>query len=113
VYALSRHFRELGVTLVMTMEVPEVLGGGQLTGHGVSSIADNVILLRYLEVDARLERAISILKARTIAHSTELRMFSIVEHGASVGGPLRELRGVLTGLPVHVSSHPESMKRES
>jgi circadian clock protein KaiC len=101
------------VTLAMTMEVPEVLGGGQLTGHGVSSIADNVILLRYLEVDARLERAISILKARTIAHSTELRMFSIVDQGASVGGPLRELRGVLTGLPVPVSNHPESIKRDS
>ena len=30
----------------MTMEVPELLGAAQLTGHGVSSIADNVIVLR-------------------------------------------------------------------
>ncbi len=112
VYALSRHFRELGVTLAMTMEIPEVLGGQQLTGHGVSSIADNVILLRYLEVQARLERAISILKARTIAHSTELRTFSILDDGASVGGPLKELRGVLTGLPVPVSNTLESIKRD-
>lgn len=113
VYALSRHFRELGVTLAMTMEVPEVLGGGRLTGHGVSSIADNVILLRYLEVEGHLERAISILKARTIAHSTELKAFSINDRGASVGGPLRQLRGVLTGLPVPVSTHPETIKGES
>jgi circadian clock protein KaiC len=112
VYALSRHFRELGVTLTMTMEVPEVLGGGQLTGHGVSSIADNVILLRYLEVEGHLERAISILKARTIAHSTELRAFSIVDRGASVGGP-RQLRGVLTGLPVPVSTHSNMNRKES
>jgi circadian clock protein KaiC len=113
VYALSRHFRELGVTLVMTMEVPEVLGGGQLTGHGVSSITDNVILLRYLEVQGHLERAISVLKARTIAHSTELRAFSIIDRGASVGGPLRQLRGVLTGLPVPVSSYSDMNRQES
>ena len=110
VYALSRHFRELGVTLVMTLEVPEVLGGGQLTGHGVSSIADNVMLLRYLEVEGHLERAVSILKARTIAHSTELRMFSIVDQGASVGEPLRKLRGVLTGLPVPISNESATLK---
>ena len=113
VYALSRHFRELGVTLAMTMEVPEILGGGQLTGHGVSSIVDNVILLRFLEVEGQLERAISILKARTIAHSTELRAFSIIDRGASVGGPLTQLRGVLTGLPIPVSTHPETIKGES
>jgi circadian clock protein KaiC len=104
VYALSRHFRELGVTLLMTLEVPEMLGTGQLTGHnGVSSIADNVIILRYLEVGGHLERAISVLKARGVAHSTELRTFAITDEGASVGGQLAQLRGVLTGLPVPVS----------
>ena len=107
VYALSRHFREMGVTLAMTLEIPEVVGGGQLTGHGVSSIADNVICLRYLEIEGRLERAISILKARTIAHSTELRGFSILDGGASVGAPLRTLRGVLTGTPIPITNNPE------
>jgi circadian clock protein KaiC len=111
VYAVSHHFREAGITLAMTMEVPEVLGGGQLTGHGVSSIADNVILLRYIEVGGHLERALSILKARAISHSTELRGFAITDRGASVGGPLKQLRGVLTGVPVPVSSDPESFKR--
>jgi circadian clock protein KaiC len=111
VYAVSRHFRGAGITLAMTMEVPEVLGGGQLTGHGVSSIADNVILLRYLEVEGHLERALSILKARAIPHSTELRNFTITDQGASVGGPLKQLRGVLTGVPVPVSSDPDSLKR--
>jgi circadian clock protein KaiC len=89
-----------------------LLGYRQLTGHGVSSIADNAILLRYLEVEGRLDRAISILKARTIAHSTELRSFAITDRGALVGGPLAQLRGVLTGLPVPVSHDSESMKRD-
>jgi circadian clock protein KaiC len=99
VYALTKHLRAAGVTLLMTMEIAELLGTTQLTGHGVSSIADNVIVLRYVEVEAHLERALLVLKARGIGHSTELRRFVIDDAGAHIGGGFQDLRGVLTGLP--------------
>ena len=99
VYALTKHVRAAGVTLMMTMEVAELLGTAQLTGHGVSSIADNLIVLRYVEVEAHLGRAVLILKARGIGHSTELRRFVIDDHGAHVGTQFQDLRGVLTGIP--------------
>jgi len=99
VYALTKHFRAAGVTPLMTMEVAELLGAAQLTGHGVSSTADNLILLRYVEVDGRLERAVSVLKARGTGHITELRRFLIAGDGAHVGERFRDLRGVLTGIP--------------
>ena len=54
VYALTKHARAAGVTLLMTMEVAELLGTAQLTGHGVSSIADNLIVLRYVEMQGQL-----------------------------------------------------------
>jgi circadian clock protein KaiC len=106
VYALTKHVRAAGVTLLMTMEVPELLGTAQLTGHGVSSIADNLIVLRYVEVDAHLGRAVLVLKARGIGHSTELRRFVIDDHGAHVGAQFQDLRGVLTGIP-----QPERVER--
>jgi circadian clock protein KaiC len=99
VYALTKHVRAAGVTLLMTMEVAELLGAAQLTGHGVSSIADNVIVLRYVEVQSHLERALLVLKARGIGHSTELRRLVIDGHGAHLGAPFQHLHGVLTGIP--------------
>jgi circadian clock protein KaiC len=99
VYALTKYFRAAGVTPLMTMEVAELLGTAQLTGHGVSSTADNLILLRYVEVDGRLERAVSVLKARGTGHATELRRFMIDGRGAHVGERFQDLRGVLTGVP--------------
>jgi circadian clock protein KaiC len=99
VYALTKHFRAAGVTPLMTMEVAELLGTAQLTGHGVSSTADNLILLRYVEVGGRLERAVSVLKARGTGHVTELRRFRIDGTGAHVGPRFQDLRGVLTGVP--------------
>ena len=99
VYALTRHVRALGVTLLLTVEVAELLGTAQLTGRGVSSIADNAILLRYVEVETRLLRAISVLKARGIDHAHELHQFTIEASGPQVGPPFTELRGILTGVP--------------
>jgi circadian clock protein KaiC len=110
VYALTKHFRAAGVTPLMTMEVAELLGAAQLTGHGVSSTADNLILLRYVEMDGRLERAVSVLKARGTGHTTELRRFLIDGRGAHVGARFQDLRGVLTGVPqpAHVAGRTVS-----
>lgn len=99
VYALTQHFRVAGVTPLMTMEVAELLGNAQLTGHGVSSIVDNLIVLRYVEVDGHLERAVFVLKARGTGHASELRRFVIDGSGGHVGERFQDLRGVLTGVP--------------
>jgi circadian clock protein KaiC len=100
VYAITKHLRSEGVTSVMTAESPQLLGTAHLTGDGVSFIADNVIQLRYVEIDGRLERAISVLKARGIKHESELRSMTIGQGGATVvPGRFRDMRGVLTGIP--------------
>ena len=51
VYAITKHFRAAGVTLNMNMEIADLLGSAQLSGHGVSFAADNVIQLKYVEVE--------------------------------------------------------------
>jgi circadian clock protein KaiC len=100
VYAITKHLHVAGVTTLMTAESPQLLGSAQLSGDGVSFLADNVVQLRYIELDGRLERAVSVLKARGIAHNSELRSMSIGRGGLSVvGGRFTDLRGVLTGLP--------------
>ena len=100
VYALAKHFNACGVTLQMNMEVADLLGTAQLSGHGVSFAADNVIKLKYLEIQGRLERGVSVLKARGVRHATDVRRFSVGRDGIEVGAPFEGLRGVLTGLPM-------------
>lgn len=100
VYAITKHMRGAGVTLVMTVEFEQFLGTAQLSGHGVSFIADNVIQLHYVEIEGKLERAISVLKARGIHHNSELRSLEIGTSGLNVTRErFKDLRGVLTGLP--------------
>jgi circadian clock protein KaiC len=100
VYAISKHMHALGITFSMNMEVADLLGSAQLSGHGVSFAADNVIQLKFVEIDGRLERGLSVLKARGVRHATDVRRLSVERSGVLVGAVFEGLRGVLTGLPV-------------
>ena len=107
VYAIAKHMRSAGVSLMMTMESEQLLGTANLSGLGVSFIADNLIQLRYVEIDGRLERAIAVIKARGIDVNTELCAATIGRGGMTVTiGGFRGLAGVSTGLPSRSLSDP-------
>jgi circadian clock protein KaiC len=100
VYALAKHLRARGVTAMMTVESEQLLGSAKLSGQGVSFIGDNLVQLRYVEISGRLERAISVLKARGVRHETEMRGFTIGDGELKVvKDRFKDMRGVLTGLP--------------
>ena len=99
VYALIKHFRSSGVTVMMPMEIPELLGAARVTGYGVSFAADNLLYMRHLERKGRLGRAITIIKARGVHHSAEICEMTIGSGGVCISGPLNELEGILTGTP--------------
>ena len=102
VYAAAKHLRSVGCSVLMTMESEQLLGNANLSGLGVSFMADNLIQIRYVEIDGRLERAISVIKARGINLNSELRSVVIGKGGIKVVGErFKDLRGVLTGLPFH------------
>lgn len=100
-YSLAMHARENGITVIMTMESEQLLGTATLSARGVSFIADNLIQLRYVETGRRLTRALSILKARGVNHDTEVSALEIDSTGLRlVRDTFKDLRGVITGLPV-------------
>jgi circadian clock protein KaiC len=100
VYAITKHMRAAGVTLLLTIESEQLLGTANLSGLGVSFIADNLLQLRYIEMEGRLDRAISVVKMRGVKHNSELRRATIGQGGLQVASEgFRDMRGVLTGLP--------------
>lgn len=111
VYAFVKHMRAAGVTLLMTMDVSEHLGIMELGAGGLSFASDNLIFVRYLEIEGRLDRAIAVIKGRGFKHSMELRRMTLGSGGARVGAALEELHGVLTGLPTRRRA-PEGAEQE-
>ena len=65
----------------------------------VSYLADAVILLRYFEAEGEVRQAVSVVKMRGGDHERSIREFSMKGGRIHVGEPLRNYRGVLTGVP--------------
>jgi circadian clock protein KaiC len=64
-------------------------------------LADSVILLRYYEFAGEVRQAISMIKKRAGQHERAIREFALDPGGVRVGEPLRNFRGVLTGVPTY------------
>jgi circadian clock protein KaiC len=76
------------------------LMGTQMTAPvDASYLADTVVLLRYFEAEGEVRQAISVVKMRGGEHERTIREFSMKGGRVNIGEPLRDYRGVLTGVP--------------
>ena len=71
-----------------------------------SYLADAVVLLRYYEAGGEVRQAISVVKKRGGAHERTIRPFRLGAQGVTIGEPLHNYRGVLTGVPTLVDDKP-------
>lgn len=87
VYSMVQWFKNRNITAVLTQEVAQMFGNAlTLTGRGVSHIADNLVLLRYVPVGSEVKRALTVLSTRGSAHSKDVREYIISEEeGVRVG----------------------------
>lgn len=88
------------------------LVGTMNTDLDVSYLADTVLLLRYFESEGEIRQVVSVLKQRVGLHERTLREFHLDENGITVGQPLRNFRGILTGVPDSIQVSVEAGKVE-
>lgn len=62
-------------------------------------VVDAVILLRYVEIDSVMQRAVAVLKTRGSNHDNSIRRFEIARGGVVVGKVFEGREGLLTGTP--------------
>ncbi len=87
------------VTIMVVAQHGMIIGTGGGGDVDVSYLADTVLLFRYFESRGEILQAVSVFKKRTGSHERTLRQLIISEQGVSVGDPLTEFRGVMTGVP--------------
>jgi len=83
--ALANELRLLGVTSFYTLEVPDIFGPLMRAPiDDMSSVSENLIVLRYIELRSRLHRMISIIKARDSDFNASLHEFTITAGGLEI-----------------------------
>lgn len=95
-----------GVATLLVGAQHGLIGMQMQTPVDASYLADAVVLLRYFEAQGEVRQAISVMKKRGGAHERTIRDFSMGSDGLRVGPPLREFRGILTGVPVPITDSP-------
>lgn len=89
---MTSSFKEKGVTCLMTYLTSEMFTGSQYTVLGdttssdlrLSSLVDGIVLLRYVEKEDEVGKAINVLKMRGCDHSRKIRKLEIEKEGAKV-----------------------------
>jgi circadian clock protein KaiC len=73
---------------------------------GLSFLFHNVVLLRYIELESEIRRALSVVKMRDSAHAKDLRQFEVDERGFTVLDKLEGLTGILGWSALRGPEHP-------
>ncbi len=98
-YRLLQDLSRLGISLLSTVERSESEGFLDFSTFNASIISDDILAMRYIELDGELQRVLAVVKMRGSDHSRDLRIYTVDEDGVHVGEPLRQYRGVITGVP--------------
>ncbi|MEI6499694.1 MAG: extracellular solute-binding protein [Armatimonadota bacterium] len=97
VFMLSDAMQRAGVTALFTIEVPELFGQTHVTSENISIIVDGIILMKYVEMESEIQRAISVLKMRGCDHDKGIRRYTIDRHGICVQSRFEGTSGVMAG----------------
>jgi len=97
-HELLTYLAQQGVATIMTMAQHGFVGKMD-SPIDVSYLADTVLLFRYYEFAGEVRQALSVIKKRSGRHERTIRELKFGDGSFSVGSPLKEFQGVLTGVP--------------
>jgi circadian clock protein KaiC len=98
-YRMIGALTRIGVTILTTVEVEESFTELLYSTYSISFLSDDIIRLRYVEIDGRLRKIIVVVKMRGGDHSKDIREYEITGKGMVVGDGLTGYRGLVTGVP--------------
>jgi circadian clock protein KaiC len=84
-FSLAQRCTRNGISLMMIVEVSDLFKLPRISEEGISHLADNVVLLQYVQEGPELARALTVLKTRAMRHRPMVHRFDITEQGFQLG----------------------------
>ncbi len=104
---LTASMKHEQVTTWLSVASEAFLGSESVTDIHLSTVADNIILLRYIEIQSELKHGLLLLKIRGSAHDKKLREFIFTPEGIQLSTSFSGYEGVMGGLARKVSISTE------
>jgi len=98
VYGFINALKREGLTSVLTRESPVLLGGEE-EENSVAFVVDSYIMLRYVEIESAIRKALLVLKLRGSDHAKDIRQFEITPQGIEIMSRFKGQEGIMSGSP--------------
>ena len=95
--SVANGLRREGITGVLLGEEGRSMYRRAFKG-GISFIVDAIIMMRYVEIESAMQRAITVLKMRGSNHAKEIRRYEIRTGGLEVLDVFEGREGILSGI---------------
>ena len=98
-YRMIYSLTGLGITILSTVEMEESFTDLLFSTYSISFLTDDLIRLRYVEIEGQLRKIVMVVKMRGGAHSKDICEYDINSKGVVVGACISEYERLITGLP--------------
>jgi circadian clock protein KaiC len=89
-----------GVTILSTVEIEDSFTSFAFSQYAISFLTDDIIRMRYVEIDGKLRRILVVVKTRGGNHSKVIREYVITDAGIKlIEAPLDGFNALTSGLP--------------
>lgn len=102
-YRLVGALKGTGTIVLITMEITQSATEMLLSPYVISFLADNIILLRYVEIAGQLRKSLRVIKMRNSDHSKDLNQYEITAQGMIVRETLLEYSSPSTGQSLEIA----------
>ena len=85
--SLAAMVKRMRVTTLLTASGGSFGDQVKISEQHISTLNDTIILLRYLDIQGRVERDLTVLKMRGSGHAREHRRYRITDEGMKLSGP--------------------------
>jgi circadian clock protein KaiC len=99
IYEFLNGLKRLGLTAVLTRENSALLGETPDSEEDLAFVVDSYVLMRYVEIQSAVHKALLVLKVRGSDHDKDIRQYAITGRGIDVRSRFEGTRGIMSGTP--------------
>ncbi len=97
-YSFINSLKREGLTALLTKESETILGEADAE-ESVTFVVDSYMMLRYVEIESVIRKALVVLKMRGSDHAKDIRQYQITSSGIDVQARFEGQEGILSGSP--------------
>ncbi len=98
-YSFTNALKREGLTSVLTRETSTLIGESDSPEEDIAFVVDSYVLLRYVEIESAIRRALLVLKLRGSDHAKDIRQFEVMSNGIEVHSKFEGREGIMSGTP--------------